>query len=119
MNPHLTKAREALQSATLLMEAGDLAGAANRAYYAAFHAARAVVAKVCNVKPKDIKTHHGLRRLFELHVVKPNLIDREIARRFNDIETTRIAADYDDEPVQRKEIEAAIADAKSFLAKGS
>ena len=44
MNKYMGKAEEALRSARILLEAQDHAGAANRAYYAALHAARAAVA---------------------------------------------------------------------------
>jgi uncharacterized protein (UPF0332 family) len=63
----------------------------------------------------SIKTHHGLRRAFELYVVKPELIGREIARSFNDVESTRIAADYEDDPLQRAEVEAALRDSRLFV----
>jgi uncharacterized protein (UPF0332 family) len=49
MSIHITKAQEALKSAQFLLEAGDHAGAANRAYYAVFHAARAAVAHVAGI----------------------------------------------------------------------
>jgi hypothetical protein len=40
---------------------------------------------------------------------------REIARSFIDVEETRIAADYDEQALQRPEVEAAIQDAESFV----
>ena len=115
MNEYLRKAEEALKSARILLDAQDHTGAANRAYYVVFHAARAAVAHVAAVQPTKIKTHQGLRRLFELHIVKPGLISRDIARNFNDIEQTRIAADYEEQVLQRAEVEAAIHDADAFV----
>jgi uncharacterized protein (UPF0332 family) len=99
----------------LLLEAGDHERAANRAYYPVYHAARAAVAKYTMANVTDIKTHRGLRRLFELHVVKPGLISREIGRGFNNVVSTRIAADYEDGVLQRSEVEAALRDAKLFV----
>ena len=55
MTLYLEKSREALESARLLFEAEHDGGAANRAYYAIFHAAQAVLARVASVKPRDIK----------------------------------------------------------------
>jgi uncharacterized protein (UPF0332 family) len=115
MTSYLDKARGALVSARLLFDARDHSGAANRAYYAVFYAAQAVVAQVGGVKPRDVKTHHGLRRLFELHAVKRGLIDQEIAAYFNTVQSTRIVADYGDEAVQPKEAEAAMGRAEAFV----
>jgi uncharacterized protein (UPF0332 family) len=115
LNTHIRRAQDALKSARILLEVQDHVGAANRAYYAVFYAARAAVAHFTTIEPTKIKTHHGLRRLFELHVVKPGLISREIARSFNDVEETRIAADYEEQALHRPEVEAAIQDAESFV----
>jgi uncharacterized protein (UPF0332 family) len=115
MNEHLERAREALRSAELLLTAGDTTGAGNRAYYAAFYAASAAIAHVAGIAVSDVKTHHGLRRLFDLHLVKTGLIDRNIASHFSSIESTRIAGDYRGERPRRSEIEAAIRDAGEFV----
>ena len=53
--------------------------------------------------------------LVRAHVVKPGLISRDIARSFNEVEETRIAADYADQVLQRAEVEAAIHDADAFV----
>jgi uncharacterized protein (UPF0332 family) len=115
MSSHIRRAQEALRSARLLLEAGDLEGSANRAYYAVYHAARAAVAQLTAANVTDIKTHRGLRRLFELYVVKPGFVSREVARGFNNVESTRIAADYEDSLLQRLEVEAALRDAELFV----
>src|SRR5439155_424827 len=115
MNEQMRLAEDTLKSARILLEAHDHVGAANRAYYSMFYVARAAVAHVTGIEITKVKTHHGLRRLFELHVVKPGLISRDIARSFNEVEETRIAADYADQVLQRAEVEAAIQDAESFV----
>ena len=75
MTGYVARARDALETAQFLFDAGRHAGAANRTYYAAFYAAQAVIAQIARINPRTIKTHHGLRRLFELHVTKAGLID--------------------------------------------
>jgi uncharacterized protein (UPF0332 family) len=115
MTGHMDKSRDALMSARLLFDAGHYSGAANRAYYAVFHAARTVVAQVGDIDLRRVRTHHGLRRLFELHIVKAGLIDQEIAAYFNTVESTRIAADYGDELVDAREVEATLGHAHAFL----
>jgi uncharacterized protein (UPF0332 family) len=114
-NEYLERAREALRSAELLFAAGDTIGAGNRAYYAAFYAAGTAIAHVAGITVTDVKTHHGLRRLFDLHLVKTGLIDRDIASLFSSIESTRIAGDYRGQRPQRSEIEAALRDAAEFV----
>ncbi len=52
----MSGADEAMAGAELLLDAGNRAGAANRLYYAAFHAARAALA----TKGRYAKTHTGL-----------------------------------------------------------
>ena len=116
MSAHFELAQEALRSARLLLDAGDCHGAANRAYYAFFYAARGAIGYLTGMKVGDIKTHRGLRRMFQLHVVKPGLIDQRIAVRFNDVEVTRIIADYGDDRLQAAEAEAAVRDAEAFVA---
>jgi uncharacterized protein (UPF0332 family) len=115
MNGHLVRAEEALESARLLFEAGKLAGAANRVYYAFFHAAQAAVAKIAGIDPRTIRTHQGLRRLFDLHVVKAGLMDTHLAADFGSVASTRIVADYGDEPLQGDEVEHSIRRARDFV----
>lgn len=115
MTGHISKAHDALMAAQLLLDAGHLGSAANRAYYAFFHAAQAAVAHVAGINPSTIKTHNGLRRLFELRIVKPGMIALDIATHFRSVESTRIVADYGDEALQRDEVVAALDRARVFV----
>jgi len=59
------KASRALASAALLLDAGDVDGACNRAYYAMFDAARAaLIWSGAPVDPTVAKTHSGLISAF-------------------------------------------------------
>jgi uncharacterized protein (UPF0332 family) len=115
MNGHLERADDALASAQLLFDAGRFVGAVDRAYYTVFYAQQAVLAAVTEIKPSQIKTHHGLRQMFELHVVKPGLLDIAVAAAARPLEASRITADYTTEVIPREEAEAAIECARSFL----
>jgi len=68
------KAQRAAESAALLLEAEDVDGATNRAYYAMFDAARAALAWAnAMTDDKPIKTHTGLISTFSRELVKPAL----------------------------------------------
>ena len=73
MNAHdlIAKASRAVASAKLLLDAGDVDGACNRAYYAMFDAARAALIRSgAPVVPDVANTHGGLISAFSLHLVK-------------------------------------------------
>lgn len=61
----IEKAERACRSAQVLLDLGDVDGAANRAYYAIFDAAwAALLAANAPVKPDIAKTHRGLINAF-------------------------------------------------------
>ncbi len=67
----MAKARRAVLSAKMLLDAGDADGACNRAYYAMFDAARAaLIASGAPVVAELVRTHNGLISAFSLHLVK-------------------------------------------------
>jgi len=90
----IAKARTALGSARILLEIGDLPGAANRTYYSVFDAMRASISHVAGIAPKDVTTHHGVFRLFEMHVIAPGLIDSNSARVIYRAQELRWGGDY-------------------------
>jgi uncharacterized protein (UPF0332 family) len=116
MRPHLQKAEQSLRSARLLFDAGDLDGAINRAYYACFDAARGVLETIAGIDTREVKTHSGLIRLFNLKVVKAGLMPLEIGRLIGREEQLRLFADYGDGVHDRAEAELAIGQAAEFLA---
>jgi uncharacterized protein (UPF0332 family) len=63
---HLAKAGRFLAATRTLLAAGLAEQATSDAYYAAFHAASALVASA----GLEAGTHEGLRRLLALHFVK-------------------------------------------------
>lgn len=71
----LERAEKALKSAKLLQENGELEGAASRAYYAMFHAARAILFN----KGINAKTHRGTISIFGEKIVKQRILSEEYA----------------------------------------
>ncbi len=88
----VARARESLRDGHVLMESGGVGGAVNRFYYAAFHAARAVLA----TRGLDSSRHSGVIALFQQHIVKPGLVASEIARALPRAFEKRLNSDYED-----------------------
>lgn len=110
------KAGRASASARLLLDAGDIDGACNRAYYAMFYAARAALSLADAPVPADIgKTHGGLIAAFSLHLVKKGDVPRELGRALNRAEEIRIAADYKAGSVEAQDVRQMITQAEHFV----
>ncbi|CAN7488480.1 HEPN domain-containing protein [Bosea sp. LjRoot237] len=116
MRPHLEKAEQSLRSAELLLGAGDLDGAVNRAYYACYDAARGALEAVADLDTRQVKSHAGLIRLFNLRVVKEGLLPLETGRLIGREEQLRLFADYGDGVHERAEAELAVEQARQFVA---
>ena len=67
-------------------------GAINRFYYAAFHAARALLA----VKRLDSAKHSGIISLFNREFVKTRTISKKASKTLSTLFALRSEADYDD-----------------------
>jgi uncharacterized protein (UPF0332 family) len=112
----LERAQRAVESAKLLLDAGDVNGACNRAYYAMFDAARAAL--IATQKPPEseaIKTHSGLISAFSLHLVKTGHVSVELGKSFSKVADIRLVADYSDEEVSPDRAEWAIEQAGAFV----
>ena len=81
-----------LVSAKRDMEAADYASANNRAYYAIFHAMRAVLA----LDGEDFKKHSAVIARFTLNYLKPNTLPREYSRLISNASLIRNRSDYED-----------------------
>lgn len=94
-NELMDKALRAAASARLLLDAGDVDGACNRAYYAMFDAARAALLwSGGQVSPTVAKTHSGLIAAFSLHLVKTGRLSVELGKTLNRAAEIRMIADY-------------------------
>jgi uncharacterized protein (UPF0332 family) len=94
MTSFLSNARTSLQSAKLLLRAGDTRGAVNRGYYAMFDAARGALAAI-DPDLLKAKTHASIIRRFGKHLVEARGFDRSLGRIFSQTEDARLAADYE------------------------
>lgn len=88
----MERAREALNEASLLFQAGHLNAYVNRLYYACFYAVSALLVT------REISTskHGHLRSLLHRDFVKTGLIPREYGRHFDRLFNNRQEGDYAD-----------------------
>ena len=99
---------ESLESAEILLAAGKHADAVSRAYYGAFHYARALLLTL----GEEARSHGGLERLLQRDLVRPGKLDPDVARLFSRLQRFRQDADYTAEFVftakgSREEVDAA------------
>jgi len=109
----MQKAARALDSARLLLDAGDTDGACNRAYYAMFDAARAALAD--ETPPEPARTHNGLIAAFGLRLIKTGRLPRELGRMLNRAEEVRLLADYTGGAVEPQDARELLSQAGAFV----
>jgi uncharacterized protein (UPF0332 family) len=110
------KAIRACSSAQTLLDAGDVDGACNRAYYAMFDAARgALLASGAPVPIGVGKTHSGLIGAFTLHLVKHGPISREMGRLLKRAQEIRLVADYRGSSVELDDARQLVEQAHRFI----
>ena len=110
------KAKIAIESAQLLINAGDHDGACNRAYYAMFDAARAALLVSKSVTDlSTIKTHSGLITSFSLLLVKTGHVSVELGKSLNKVEDLRLLADYKGEEIGLVQAQWALEEARVFV----
>lgn len=83
---------ECLKSAETLLNDSDYKGAANRSYYAIFHALRAILV----YDDFDSKKHSGVISTFNKLYIKTNIFDKEISRIISNSFDIRTDSDYND-----------------------
>ena len=88
----IARAHAALQEADLLIEQQHFSGALNRVYYAAFYAARALLA----TRNLDSSRHSGVIALFQEHFVRTGLVPTDTARALPRAFEKRQTSDYGD-----------------------
>ena len=91
-NVRLDHAKEDLLTATNNYRDGLYRAADNRAYYAAFHAIRAILA----LDGIDFSTHGLVIGYFNQHYVKTDIIERSLGKAVKLIEKSRNNSDYND-----------------------
>ena len=88
---HLDKAHVCLSDGEQLLGIGSISAAANRFYYAVFHAIHALF--VAN--GIQSKSHHGTSAQFHQHFIKTGTIDPKFGHFIAVMENMREKADYD------------------------
>jgi uncharacterized protein (UPF0332 family) len=112
----MEKASRAVASARLLLDAGDVDGACNRAYYAMFDAARAaLIQSGAPVVPEIAKTHSGLISTFSLHLVKTGRVPTGLGKALNKAAEIRLIADYTGDEVTAETAQWAVEQAGAFV----
>jgi uncharacterized protein (UPF0332 family) len=86
----LARGAESLRAARVLIDAGLLHDAESRGYYAAYHAAVALLL----VQDLEPRSHSGVANLIGLHFVKTGRLDAGDARLFARLQKYRVEADY-------------------------
>lgn len=95
----ISHSEDCLREAKLLLNANEYKGAANRAYYAAFHSLRAVLI----LDEFDSKKHSGIIAKFRESYLKTELFNKEISEYISSLFRVRSASDYDDFYIVSKE----------------
>ena len=95
----LEKSKECLKSAKALRDIDDYQGAANRSYYAIYHAIRSILA----LDGVEFKRHSGNMSYFRQNYIKKGLFDVELSNYMSSASETRNSSDYDDFYVISKE----------------
>jgi uncharacterized protein (UPF0332 family) len=114
----MAKADTACASARALLELDDVDGAANRAYYAMFDAARAaLLASGAPIEPDSIgRTHSGLIGAFGNCLVRNGPVPKEIGRLLNRAHEVRLVADYNGNSVESADAMEMVKQAEIFVA---
>lgn len=86
----LERGETSLAAGRTLLGEGFPDYAAGRAYYAAFYAATAVFL----ARGSRFKTHSGLLRAVNLHLVRPGLLSAELGRDLDWLGKLRVVGDY-------------------------
>lgn len=108
----LARAKAAFSEGNHLMKAKAFMGAVNRFYYAAFYAARALLA----LRELDSSRHSGVISLFQAQFVKPGLIATEKAKALPRAFEKRQKSDYADfSNVTASEAQSIRREVKEFL----
>ena len=90
LRQRLERSRQDLAWARSALERGEYRLALNRAYYAAFHLATAVLANLGVVRHR----HSAVESAFHEHLIKPGLIEPEYGRFYREARQWRENADY-------------------------
>lgn len=108
----MSRAHEAFDEGTLLLSKGSPIGAVNRFYYAAFYAARALLA----INEVDSSRHSGVISLFQKHFVSTGQVSTVHAKALPRSFEKRQNTDYADfATIAPEEAQSVREDVRAFL----
>lgn len=87
----MKESKQCIKSAKVLVEFDDYKGAANRAYYAIFHAMRSILA----LDKIDFSVHSGVSAYFRKEYIKTGIFDVELSDIITEAFEVRSDSDYD------------------------
>ena len=109
---YMEKSNDKLRVAEKLLVGGDLEDAVSRAYYAAFHAAQAILL----TEGLSADTHQGLVNLFGLHLVKSGKFEKKFGKYLANLKDDREAGDYEVySAIDQETAKTAVQEAREFL----
>ena len=86
--------------------------AANRSYYAIFHAARAVLA----LDGLDFKKHSGVISNFQMRYIKSGIFDKQLSNIIKSAFSLRTESDYEDfYVISKTDVENQVSEAEVFF----
>lgn len=113
--PFLDKAHEAITAAELLLNAKCFSSAANRAYYAAFHAARAALVAAGVAATDHRWSHEGIQGAFSQLVRRRKIYSAQRLADLALLQSVRGVADYRVEMVSSRVAHDVVKMARMFV----
>jgi len=108
----LARAIKSMRAAETLLEHELNEDAVSRAYYAVLHASKAALATI-DLYPDS---HQSVRRMFGLHLIKTNLIEREYATILTAEQEDRELSDYNiNISIEKDRADRRVGDARKFV----
>ena len=98
-NYRLSQAKENLEESEILFKMNKFKGASNRAYYAIFHAIKAILA----LEQKDFKKHSSVIAYFNKEYINKQVFSKELGKDITNIRLYREKSDYVDFYIITKE----------------
>ena len=111
INEYLGRAHRALKTGRLALADQDYIAAVNRAYYAIFYAANALLA----TKGLERSKHSGVIAAFREHFVKTGLIEAEYSRLYGATMDDRHLGDYSFEELTHEKAQRDLEWAEHFV----
>lgn len=110
---YVEKANNSLADAKLLAENNRWNGCANRLYYACFFMVYAILLDKIDVR---IKSHSGIKTLFNQHFIKTGIIEMVHSKHYTYLFDLRGDADYGDfEIITKEEIAPLVVGTEMFI----